>query len=257
MLITIMDSGTLEDLTQHFQKTLSVLKNALMLSSAIGDIDYNENAYNLNKLLDAMKFELRNMRKNVETAKVQLESYKNIKLQTETFIESLQYGLDNVPSRLPKMKPQDEGKVKQGIADCLPKAEPVGKVNNNNNGCNYLNYITVGEFESVPKYMKGRLTYDGINCAIEQLDKAFTEKYKIMKQKKPQLSSANRKLYEAFRLQESNDTKGVHFIVEKDIAEFTNLKLDSSTRNILTILRHCGMMHEIRGAGLVRFATYY
>lgn len=47
---------------------------------------------------------------------------------------------------------------------------------------------------------------------------------------------------------------GEHFIVDGDIKEFTNFKMDSVGRSVLTILRHVGRIKEIRGGKLTRYA---
>lgn len=57
--------------------------------------------------------------------------------------------------------------------------------------------------------MKGRLTYQKVNAVIEQIDRVFMEKYKIMKQRTASLNEVHRKQVEAFRLQENKDTEGL------------------------------------------------
>ena len=47
---------------------------------------------------------------------------------------------------------------------------------------------------------------------------------------------------------------GVYFLVENDIKEWSNLQMSKETRTILTVLRHCGRLYEIRGDGHVRYA---
>ena len=58
--------------------------------------------------------------------------------------------------------------------------------------------------------MKGRLTYDRVNSVIEKLDKVYVERYKIRRHKKSSLNDANKKRYEAYRLQETEETKGIN-----------------------------------------------
>lgn len=52
---------------------------------------------------------------------------------------------------------------------------------------------------------------------------------------------------------------GLYFIVEADIKDFSNLKLDGVARSIFTILRHVGRLREIRGGGVTRLVVneYY
>lgn len=46
---------------------------------------------------------------------------------------------------------------------------------------------------------------------------------------------------------------GEFFVVEADIKEFTQLKVDKRFHRILNILRHCQRVREVRGARLVRY----
>ena len=59
--------------------------------------------------------------------------------------------------------------------------------------------------------MKGRLTYSQLNAAIDELNKPFQEKYKILAMKRSALNDANRKRFEKFKLQETKDTSGLYF----------------------------------------------
>ncbi|KAH0627827.1 hypothetical protein JD844_008291 [Phrynosoma platyrhinos] len=115
-------------------------------------------------------------------------------------------------------------------------------------------FITAEEFESIPAYMRGRLTYNQVNAVIQEINKAVVSKYKIMRQPTRTMSSAVKNLYFRFQEEETKDTKGEFFIVEADIEEFTQMKADKRFHSILTILRHCQRVREIRGSRLVRYA---
>ncbi|KAK0047144.1 spindle and kinetochore-associated protein 1 [Biomphalaria pfeifferi] len=248
----MMNCSTLDELSHHFLSQLSVLIHAQQLSGASADDSFIQLVCNLNKSLDEIYKILKVMRHRVNEAKIQLGQNEELNNQLKTLAEQFQHALDNVPSRLSKLKPQHVVPV-MPLQDSVDNRKMEPAVHSNE--CNYLRFLTVQEFESVPKYMKGRLTYDKVNHTVELLDKAYTEKYKILSQKKATLNDMNRKRCENYRSQEIKETKGVHFIVEKDITEFTSLKLDINARNILTILRHCGVIHEIRGGGHVRFGV--
>lgn len=46
---------------------------------------------------------------------------------------------------------------------------------------------------------------------------------------------------------------GKFFIVEQDIREFAQLKVDKRFVGMLNMLRHCQRLKEVRGGGLTRF----
>lgn len=56
--------------------------------------------------------------------------------------------------------------------------------------------------------MKGRMNYSQVNTAIDELNKAFNEKYKVLGMKRTTLNDLNKKRYERYKEQESKDTKG-------------------------------------------------
>ncbi|CAN8009126.1 unnamed protein product [Ixodes pacificus] len=117
-------------------------------------------------------------------------------------------------------------------------------------------YITNEEFEHVPKYMKGRQTVKALNLCVDVFNKAVAAKYELLARPKAQLREAQWAKVNAFRSQESNETKGVKFVVEGDIRSKGGL-LDTAkaVNNFVVIMRHCGRLREIRGQGFVRFAV--
>lgn len=46
---------------------------------------------------------------------------------------------------------------------------------------------------------------------------------------------------------------GQYFVVEDDIREFTQMKVDKRFQGILNMLRHCQRLRELRGGGLTRY----
>ena len=41
-------------------------------------------------------------------------------------------------------------------------------------------FLTLAQFDAIPKYMKGRVTYEGVNAAVEELNVALVEKYTFL-----------------------------------------------------------------------------
>ncbi|XP_064032704.1 spindle and kinetochore-associated protein 1 [Pogoniulus pusillus] len=116
-----------------------------------------------------------------------------------------------------------------------------------------MGLITAEEFKGIPAYMRGRITHDQINHTVNEINKAVKSKYKILYQPLKSMNLATRNLYHRFKEEETKDTKGEFFIVEADIAEFTELKMDKRFYSILNMLRHCQRTREIRGSRLVRY----
>ncbi|KAK4311581.1 hypothetical protein Pmani_016941 [Petrolisthes manimaculis] len=119
-----------------------------------------------------------------------------------------------------------------------------------------LIFITVEEFESVPKYIRGRLQYEQVNAAIKEVNRALEAKYTLMARPRNKLSEADMNVVRDCKRQESTDTKGVYFVVGEDIKRWSTLRLDRSGHSLLTIIRTLKRIREVRGPGsLVRFAV--
>ncbi|XAR54147.1 hypothetical protein NMG60_11029162 [Bertholletia excelsa] len=107
-------------------------------------------------------------------------------------------------------------------------------------------YITSEELDSLSSYMRGRLTLDKVNAAINDMT--------VYAEANAQLITAPRKklaenlLDKALELREiaaAEAVKGKHFFLETDI-KGPSLKLDNSGKAILTVLRHLGRISETR-----------
>ncbi|XP_010072743.1 PREDICTED: spindle and kinetochore-associated protein 1-like, partial [Pterocles gutturalis] len=102
-------------------------------------------------------------------------------------------------------------------------------------------------------YMKGRLKCDQINAAVQDINKAIMGRYKILHCPLKSVNASVRNLYCRIMQEETEDTKGEFFIVEDDIREFTQMKVDRRFYNIIAILRHCQRVRQVRGSGVTRY----
>lgn len=167
---------------------------------------------------------------------------------------------NNTPPHMPKRgqqaAPQGGGHVavQSGQTDAPPAPQEQGPPRKaQRNQIKEMEFITVPEFDSIPPYMKGRVTYDQLNAAVQSINTTVTSKYKILHQSVKTLHRVSRTLHQRFKDQETKDTKGQFFIVEQDIREFTQLKVDKRFVGMLNMLRHCQRLKEVRGGGLTRF----
>lgn len=126
--------------------------------------------------------------------------------------------------------------------------------------------------------MKGRVTYEQLNAAVNNINTAVKAKYKILHQPLKGLNNHSRKLQARFREQETKDTRGrsdvlpeaprlhhlrpsvtltpfagQHFVVEDDIRELAQIKVDKRFQGIFNMLRHCQRLRELRGGGVTRY----
>ncbi|CAB4436520.1 unnamed protein product [Rhizophagus irregularis] len=120
-----------------------------------------------------------------------------------------------------------------------------------------LSYVTVTEFERVPKYIhNNRISRDKVNEAIDDFNKVVREKYTILKSQQSSLSHIMKQKYWEYIEADNEETRGKDFITENDLKttnQKINFKMDANGRAIISILRHCGKIKEIRGGGQVRY----
>lgn len=63
--------------------------------------------------------------------------------------------------------------------------------------------------------MKGRVSYEKLNAAVQSINTAVTAKYKILHQSVKTLNNHARKLYQGFKEQETKDTEGKSLVLFK------------------------------------------
>ncbi|NXL70332.1 SKA1 protein, partial [Leptocoma aspasia] len=255
-----MASSSLEDLCLHINTKISNIKKCILLRD-IGEDDARKPV--LHKIQNEVILVhdlLNKMESEVKQQEKLKDSLKEIQKAAERDQKEAQHLLEHVPRYLPK--PTQSWYVAQeprGFGLLLavsrlavePKCE--NKPAKEKKAIKEAALITTEEFESIPAYMKGRITYDQINAVVQQMNKAVVGKYKILYQPLKSMSAPVRNLYHRFMEEETKDTKGVFFIVEDDIKEFTDLKVDKRFHSILSILRHCQRVREVRGSGLIRY----
>ncbi|KAM3845442.1 SKA complex subunit 1 [Vipera latastei] len=203
----------------------------------------------LNSLLNKLEEECHHQRRLQKKLKELQESVERDYLEAQHLAE-------NVPIYLPQATQGSSiGTALKEKEPCKAEENKSSKKSAKVSKCiREAPFVTAEEFENVPSYMKGRLTFSQVNAVVAEINKAVASKYSILRQPVKTLVNATRNLYFRFQEEETKDTKGEYFIVEADIEEFTQLKVDKRFHSILTILRHCHRVREIRGSRLVRYA---
>lgn len=173
----------------------------------------------------------------------------------QTSLVDAEHMKDHAPPHMPRKQSvvcAVEQEAKQNKANLQPaQAENVKHISKN--FVKEMEFLTKPEFENIPKYMKGRVSYEQVNAAVDSINTAVAAKYKILHQPIKSLNNHTRKLRQRFYDQETKDSKAQYFIVDADIQEFTQMKVDKRFQGILNMLRHCQRLRELRGGGLTRY----
>ncbi|KAF9614258.1 hypothetical protein IFM89_016550 [Coptis chinensis] len=107
-------------------------------------------------------------------------------------------------------------------------------------------YVTADELDSLSSYMKGRLTLDKVNAAINDMAAYAETSAQLISAPKHKLpENAWEKALELRDILKNDAVKGKHFFLESDI-KGPALKLDNTGKAILTVLRHLGRINETR-----------
>ncbi|KAF3689295.1 Spindle and kinetochore-associated protein 1 [Channa argus] len=243
----------LEDISHHLNERISSLQRIVDLS--VVELPQNK-MKKLGQELFALGELLLEFEKCVEQQKEQLKHLKELEALFQNNLEYVQHMRDNMPSHMPRKKSpanERESVVSQKAEADMQVVPPQHDKKTNKSYVREVDIITMPEFESIPQYMKGRVSYDQLNAAVQSINTAVAAKYKILHQSVKTLNNHSRKLHQRFKEQERKDTKGQFFVVEDDLREFTQIKVDKRFQGILNMLRHCQRLRELRGGGLTRY----
>ncbi|NXO42232.1 SKA1 protein, partial [Locustella ochotensis] len=248
-------SSSLEDLCFHINEKISNIKKCILLRDIGEDKCHKPVLHKIQNDVILVHDLLNKMEMEVKEQERLKDLLKDIQEAAEREQKEAQHLLEHIPPYLPKATQscttvptvKHEGQTKAAEPKHAKKPAKETKV------IKEAALITTEEFESIPMYLKGRITYDQINAVVQQINKAVVDKYKILYQPLKSMSAPVRNLYHRFVEEETKDTKGAFFIVEADIKEFTQQKLDKRFHSILNILRHCQRVREVRSSGLIRY----
>ncbi|KAM3870034.1 SKA complex subunit 1-like [Diretmus argenteus] len=243
----------LEDVSRHINERTSSLRRMLDLS--VAEIPQNmmkkfaQEVFALDGLLD--EFE-----KCVGQQKEQIKCLKEVERSLQKDLEDVQHLNDNIPVHMPRRRQPtcgSEPALNQYGAAGPESVQQEHVKKTSRNPIKEMENVTMPEFENIPQYMKGRTTYHQLNVVVEAVNKAVMEKYKILRQKAKTLNNNTRQLQQRFKDQETKDTKGHFFVVETDIQELAQVKVDKLFHATLNMLRHCQRLREVRGGGVTRY----
>ncbi|XP_008786986.2 spindle and kinetochore-associated protein 1 homolog [Phoenix dactylifera] len=107
-------------------------------------------------------------------------------------------------------------------------------------------YIIAEELDSLSSYMRGRLTLDKVNIAINEIATYADANAQLIACPKKKLAEDTwERALELRDIAMAEAVKGKYFFLETDI-KGPGLKLDNTGKAILTVLRHLGRIQEAR-----------
>ena len=199
--------------------------------------------YNLKKQIESNAEMIRTWQRKLEVTKILKQKINDANRKTaqlEEDVSRLRLPKENPVIILTEAKPTKTEKtppVKRETKTAVPNWPKIS-------------YLTVEEFNSVPNYMKGRLTYDAFNQAIDEFNTALDAKYSFLKRGFQAMGSIHdKKKFKEWKSHETKATRGCYFVIGDDLRLQESLKTEGSRRKIFTILRHVSRIQELRGPG--------
>ncbi|XP_048456078.1 spindle and kinetochore-associated protein 1 isoform X1 [Rhincodon typus] len=250
-----MTSVDLQDVSTQLNNKITSIKRSMQLKNMCNDPSLTNVLQKIGLELSSIRDVLDIFQMQIQQQKTELRSLQELKNAVQRNSEIAHHLLENIPAHLPKKVVEastvDAKDVK--VQKVTANSEPEKNSAKNKHFIREMEYLLMEEFNQVPGYMKGRMTYDQINAVVKEINATVKAKYKILNQPMKSMSNTTRNQYHAFKEQETKETKGQYFFVEADIKDFTRLKVDKKFHVILNILRHCHRLREVRGNNLVRY----
>ena len=159
--------------------------------------------------------------------------------------------LDNVPHQAKPVKVSEATTISK--TDKSPEEKPLACPDVR---VTHVSHLTLEQFDKVPKYMKGRLSYDNLSLAVEEFNKCVSAKYQFLAKPISNLGLKDKKKRNILRSQEQPQLKNRHFVTIDELKDYTMFKTEASRKSIITVLRHFQKIREVRGPGaIVRFVV--
>jgi len=136
--------------------------------------------------------------------------------------------------------------------DDNPRAIKRRKINasNNNNRNKEIPQIEIvgkDQFDSVPKYVKSRLTQTRLNDAINEFNKQLLSKYRVIQMNPSKMNKHQYDLHEKYLKEETNETKKSFWLSHDDFKDSTLFTFDQTGKAIFNVMRHLKRIKMISG----------
>ncbi|XP_070541919.1 SKA complex subunit 1-like [Ptychodera flava] len=258
-----MDSNTLEELGQHFCDKVEGIKKCMQIHDCVNNDNCQQLLQSIHMQLIGAEDVISHLKQAVASERQKLAEAQESMKEYKEFLDNIHYMSTHLPSRLPG-KPtsqiEEKTRVNKGVLQSRASENRTEEVQpavtskyNAKKRFPKTEYLTVDEYQEIPKYMKGRLSYDMMNNVVDGINKVIEYKYKLKAQPRNTVGENNMKKRKQWKQQENKETQGLHFFVDDDYKKYSGLKLDKATGSVFTILRHLGRLTEVRGGGCTRY----
>lgn len=112
--------------------------------------------------------------------------------------------------------------------------------------------VSKDELDAAPQYVRGRMTVDKIAAVATRLSEIATSKYTLIKRPNSSLTPTELSQCMEFQQSDCDEAVGHRVLTDNDIKGFGNYRIDSTVKTAINIMRHVGILKEVRGKNNVR-----
>ncbi|KAF3795245.1 Spindle and kinetochore-associated protein, partial [Nymphaea thermarum] len=249
-------ASSLESLMSSFTARISDLQE-LVIARNMNPGKVTPDLSNIDAAVKAMEFQVQAIKNRIREEKAVIPKAKKLVELSLNQQKKLQHMLALLPPRLPGATGTGWSAGECGMPKEKPVIDIVGKPlkleeeppppkEKRGRGQAPRWHITNDELDSLSSYMRGRLTLDKVNSAINEMAVYAEANMQLVAAPRKKLSEDT--LEKALELRDigmSEAVKGKHFFLETDM-KGAGLKLDNTGKAILTVLRHLGRIQEAR-----------
>jgi len=207
----------------------------------------------INQRMKELERSLSSLKEMILYEKQYIPEAMKLKAAVKRQKEEVLYMQTHLPSRLPGSVKLEEVVInKENIREenVIPHKDPTPQQKKTKKiKVASIPYVTKDEFELVPKYMKGRITQEKVNAAVDEIQVVLEAKYKLLACNYIKLNGEPLKKFKAYKEEETADTKGLFYFSESiDMKVMSHLKSDASGKAIISVLRAVNRIRDLGGA---------
>ncbi|KJH48107.1 hypothetical protein DICVIV_05813 [Dictyocaulus viviparus] len=124
-------------------------------------------------------------------------------------------------------------------------------------GSGIIELVTPEEFDSIPKYMRGRISHAEMNEIIVKFNEFFAFKRKLLSTALKKLSKEEKELVYKWKERDTPITTGKLFCQEIDIKPNLKSRTRAVFQKVVPCLRHIRRIKELRDKGQVFYLPYH
>eukprot|EP01083_Nonionella_stella_P072322 194917_1 len=192
--------------------------------------------------------QLPNIPANFRVASNALANIMNHKQQSHSSTHSLLHSQQAISPPNQHNNPPRRGKRKAETMDDNPRATKRRRMNDNHpRNIPQIEIVGKDEFDSVPKYVRGRLTQNRLNDSINEYNKHLLAKYRIIHMNPSKLNKHQFDLYEKYMKEDTKETKQSYWLSHDNFRDSKNFTFDQTGKAIFAVMRHLKRIKMISG----------